>query len=84
MASAEQKLPLNALEARGVWLLQQNVLACQQQADRAMQALAQAEQVAAASLEGRVPAGVTVRHLRIDEQKGEVWAPLGSDPVAGG
>lgn len=77
---AEQKLDFNALEARGIWALRSQILAAQQQLETLSLGLRAADGEAEKALKGRVPAGVNIRMLRIDEQKNEVWAPAPPEP----
>lgn len=71
----ERKLDFNQLEARGLFLVQDNVLKAAAAAAQSAKVLEVAEAEAAKLLEGRVPAGVTIRQLRIDQATSNVFAP---------
>lgn len=72
---AEKKLDFNKLEARGLFMAQQNVLELSRRAAQAQMELMAVEADAAELVAGRVPAGVTIRQLRIDQASGAVFAP---------
>lgn len=72
---AAKKLDFSLLEARGISVLQQRVLHASTQLEQAALMLKNAEDVAARELAGKLPEGVTVRQIRIDERTGEVFGP---------
>lgn len=70
---ADRKLDFNPLEARGLFMLQANVLQASQAVEQAAMNLRAAEADAAKAIAGRVPDGVTIRGLRIDQRTSEVY-----------
>lgn len=76
MASAETKLEFNGLEAQGLFMQQKLHLEAKAQLERAQQVFEQAAARSARVLAGRVPEGVTIEHLRIDQRDDSVWAPM--------
>lgn len=70
----EIDLGFNPLEARGLFMLQQGVLMATQAAEEASLALKNAEAQAAEAIAGRVPPGVTIREVRIDQQTSRAYA----------
>lgn len=77
----EKPLEFNQLEARGLFLVQSNVLDAAQKAAQAAKMLEAMEAEAVKVLDGRVPAGVTIRNLRIDQVTGRVYAPDETPPA---
>lgn len=64
----------NALEVRGLYLLQQQILDLSSRIEPMRVELAAREQEAAQLLAGRVPDGTTIRTLRIDVAGSGVFA----------
>lgn len=84
----EKKLDFNKLEARGLFMAQQNVLEAARRAAQASMELMSIEADAAELVADRVPAGATIRNLRIDQASGGVFiaepaAPAPPAPPAG-
>lgn len=77
---AEQKLELNSLEVRGLWMLRENVLQARQAVAQAEARLKAFEGQAAADLGAKVPAGIDIATIRIDDAKGEAWVPVKEEP----
>jgi hypothetical protein len=73
---AEQRLELNVLEVRGLWMLRENILQAKQAVAQAESRLKAFEGQAAKDLEGKVPAGLDLATVRIDDAKGEAWVPV--------
>lgn len=78
----EKRLDFNPLEVRGIFVLQAGVLQAAQAVDQATLQLRKAEAEAAAVLDGRVPSGVTIRNLRIDQQTSSVFVAEPESPPA--
>jgi hypothetical protein len=72
----EKKLDFSPLEVRGIYFQQQLVLQAAQQFDQAKATLDGYETAAASILAGRLPDGVTIRGLRIDQTTDSVFAPV--------
>lgn len=70
----DTRLDFNPLEVRGLFLVQRNYLDAAARAAEAAKLLAGLENEAAALLAGRVPEGVTIRSIRIDQATGAVYA----------
>jgi hypothetical protein len=73
---AEQRLELNALEVRGLWMLRENILQAKQAVAQAESRLKAFEGQAAKDLAGRIPVGLDLTTVRIDDAKGEAWIPV--------
>ncbi len=73
---AEQRLELNTLEVRGLWMLRENILQAKQAVAQAEARLRAFEGQAAKDMAGRIPAGLDLTAVRIDEAKGEAWVPV--------
>lgn len=79
----EIRLKFTDLEVRGVYMQQQALLSAQADAEKAAKMLEEAEADSAKLLDGRVPPGITIRHLRVDQGTSAVYAPAAPAPKKG-
>jgi len=77
---AEKKLDLNTLEVRGIFMLQASLLEAKKQAEGAAKQLEAIRAQVAVELKGKLPDGVVLEQVRIDQQKSEAWVPVQEEP----